>query len=115
MGKKKRKKTFTPLTKHTWVKKFKEEFEADTSILTGYIECVVRQTPVLVNMAKKARTLEEMQDLVIGFAQQQSDVLVDISNAWGSTNADKYGFSDADAIVGGRFAKDSYKQLDFRK
>jgi hypothetical protein len=108
---KKKSKVFTPLTKRTWVKKFKTEFEGDTSILTGYMECVDRQNPVLEKMVKTAKTFEELKEQILNFTKEQGDLVREMRQKWDSPEADKYGFPEADARAA---ARRCYKPSDFK-
>ncbi|AEW02345.1 hypothetical protein A4D02_30815 [Niastella koreensis] len=112
MAGKKKSKVFTPLTKRTWVNKFKSEFEGDTSILTGYMECIDRQNPVLEKMVKTAKKFEELKEQILNFTKDQGDLVKEMRNKWNSPQADKYGFPKADALSN---LSRTYKASHFKK
>jgi hypothetical protein len=90
-----------PLTKGTWVKKYKEELDGEVFQLWGYAEAVVRQVPVLEKMVNTAKDFEELKAQILKFTKQQMDVVKDIEakqefdpTSYGLPNIPGFKFTD---------------------
>lgn len=75
------------------------------------MECVDRQKPVFEKMVNTAKNFEELKEQILNFVTSQSDLVKEIRNKWDSPDAEKYGFSAADARAASRRCR--YKPSDF--
>jgi hypothetical protein len=82
-----------PLTKKTWVKKYREELDGEEAQLYGYAEAVIRHVPVLEKMVNTAKDFEELKAQILKFTKQQMNVVNEIEATIQDLDAPYYGLT----------------------
>lgn len=80
----------TPFTSKDWTDRLKE-FEHDTGMLCGYIDCVGRIVPVIDKILEKAENFDELKKELTKFSEQQKAFRRSVEEKW-----DQNPFSEED-------------------
>ncbi len=72
---------FKPITAADWQQGY-ESLNKDPSLLLGYMDCARRSATELFQIIEKAKNFEELKEQIVGFAQQQVDLINEIDDKW---------------------------------